>query len=399
VPGVLADDFHYENMLVGNRAAGMGGAYTAVSDDPSGCYYNPAGIAFSPHASFSASVNAYVSSTKTYKAALKNINGDSVDWVQKSSGLVPNYFGMVRKLGPGRLGISYGVSDSTQRRQQQTFDNIDIMAGNPVEKYTININDADKTYLGGLSYGYRVSDSFCVGATLYVYYRDRENIWTQLAQFSDGQHYLSNYYETETDIGYKPILGVIWEPFDRLAVGLTASKISIASSEHEEQWILRNTTIAFFDDTNTIYFEQPTDTEKSKFPLATSLGLAYFASPKLLLSGDIKFYQAVPDEKEAVNNLSLGAEFYVRDSLALRFGLFTDKANTPSLSPGEAEQNEHIDINGASLSLTSFQKKSSITIGFSYGLGTGEAQVAGGTAIQDAEITNLTGYICASSSY
>ena len=64
-PGVFADDLHYVNMLVGNRAAGLGGAYTAISDDPAGCFYNPAGIAFSPYTSLSASVNAFSTSTKT----------------------------------------------------------------------------------------------------------------------------------------------------------------------------------------------------------------------------------------------------------------------------------------------------------------------------------------------
>ena len=33
---------------VGGRAIGMGEAYSALSDDASGAYYNPAGIAFSP---------------------------------------------------------------------------------------------------------------------------------------------------------------------------------------------------------------------------------------------------------------------------------------------------------------------------------------------------------------
>src|SRR3990172_2529925 len=56
---VMADEYHYNNILIGDRAAGMAGAYTAISDDPSGLYYNPAGIVFAPRRSFSASVNAY----------------------------------------------------------------------------------------------------------------------------------------------------------------------------------------------------------------------------------------------------------------------------------------------------------------------------------------------------
>jgi len=43
---VFADEFHYNNLLIGDRASGMGGAYTAISDDASGMYYNPAGIVY-----------------------------------------------------------------------------------------------------------------------------------------------------------------------------------------------------------------------------------------------------------------------------------------------------------------------------------------------------------------
>jgi len=410
VPGVFADDFHYVNMLVGNRAAGLGGAYTALSDDPAGCYYNPAGIAFSPHISLSASVNAFSTSTKAYKDALRDVNGNTLDWKQESSSLLPNFFGMVRKFGPGKLGLSYAVPDSIRRQQKQAFHNIkSYLPGNPIETYTININDNDETYLFGPSYAYKLSDSFTVGATLYIYYRDVQVIRTQLLQFEQGQNYLISYYDTKKDWGYKPILGVIWEPSDKLAIGLSASKVYITSTDHEEQVIFRDTssgvpylmdsTIYDFSNTNTIYYSSTSDTEKDKFPLATSLGLTYFVSSRLLFSGDIRYYDEVSD-KEAIFNFSLGTEYYFTDSLAVRAGLFTDKANTPSLSSSEVNQPEHIDIYGASLSFTAFHKRSSITLGMSYGFGEGEAQVvANSTAIQDAEIRNFAAYLSASYSY
>lgn len=43
---VQADVFHYSNLLIGDRAIGFGGAYTAIADDASGVYYNPAGLGF-----------------------------------------------------------------------------------------------------------------------------------------------------------------------------------------------------------------------------------------------------------------------------------------------------------------------------------------------------------------
>ena len=33
-----AGQYHYHDILIGDRAAGLGGAYTAISDDPSGMY-------------------------------------------------------------------------------------------------------------------------------------------------------------------------------------------------------------------------------------------------------------------------------------------------------------------------------------------------------------------------
>jgi long-subunit fatty acid transport protein len=59
----IADDFHYNNVLIGNRAAGLAGAYTAISDDATGLFYNPAGIVFSDTLQLSASANAVHTST------------------------------------------------------------------------------------------------------------------------------------------------------------------------------------------------------------------------------------------------------------------------------------------------------------------------------------------------
>jgi long-subunit fatty acid transport protein len=409
VSDAFADDYHYVNMLVGDRATGLGGAYTAVSDDPAGCFFNPAGIAFAPHSSLSASVNAFATSTKTYQDALLDVNGNTLDWEQESSSLVPNFFGIVRKFGSGMVAFSYAVPDSIQRRQKQTFHDIrSVIPNNDIGLYTININDSDKTYLLGPSYAYGFSDSFSVGATLYLYYRDMEVIRNQMLQFEQGEHYLINYYETKTDWGYKPILGAIWEPMDKLAIGLSVSKIYVTSSDNEQQTTFRDTTRDEpyvddynydFSDTDTIYFRSSSHKEKDKFPLTASLGLAYFASPRLLLSGDITYYEEVSD-KEAVYNFALGAEYYLTDTFAVRAGFFTDNANTPDLSSGDYNQPEHIDIYGTVLSASLFGRTSSITLGMSYGLGKGDAQIVqNNPTIQDAKIENFTAYVSASYHY
>jgi len=54
-----ADFFNARNLLIGDRAALLGGAFTAVADDGTATYYNPAGIADLESGSISVSADAY----------------------------------------------------------------------------------------------------------------------------------------------------------------------------------------------------------------------------------------------------------------------------------------------------------------------------------------------------
>lgn len=398
----LADDYHYVNLLVGNRAAGLAGAYTALSDDPAGCFYNPAGIAFVPNSSLSASVNAFSTETKIYKNAMQTVNGDGKSWRQESSILLPNFFGMVKKIGPHAIGASYAVTNSTQRRQDQTFtDLLSTLPGNPIDSFEINIDDSDRTYLFGPSYAYRISNHLSVGTTLYLYYRDLKNIRNQLLRFEQGQHYLRNHYTTREEWGLKPSLGIMWEPVDKLALGLNLSRIYISSSDGSDQLILRDTTnqVSDFSATDTIFFTAADTDDGEDFPLETTLGIAYFVSPKLLFSADLSYFASI-EEKDSVINFALGTEYYFNEQLAIRGGFWSDLANTPELSAGKVNQPEHVNIYGASLSLTLFQGQSSVSLGCNYKFGEGEAQVvSNSTSIQDVENRSTTFYLSAGYSF
>ena len=67
-PLARADQFHYKPLLIGERAAGLGGAFTAISDDPSGVCLNPAGIAYAMDSYFSLSANALSFGEERYKS-------------------------------------------------------------------------------------------------------------------------------------------------------------------------------------------------------------------------------------------------------------------------------------------------------------------------------------------
>ena len=387
-----ADDSHYINCNVGDRASGMAGAYTAISDDSSGCYYNPAGIALAPSNKFSASVNAIGSSTKVYKDVLQSTTGGSLDWEQKSFSLLPNYFGIVQEFGPGMLGFSYAVPESVQMRQKQTFAN--IQGASLIDTFTVNLNNSDKTYLFGPSYGYKVSDSLSLGGTLYYYYRDVEIITNQFIRFASGDDVISNQYSTRTDQGIKPMLGLIWDPVDNLSLGFTVSKLFLIDNETEIQTIQNNDpTPADFNLFNIKH------SDKDKYPLSASLGLAWFYSPKLLFSWDLKYFDS-EDEKVYVINTALGAEYYTSDRFAFRAGFYTDISNAEDVSSTEPSYSDQINIYGLTASGTFFSGKSSISLGIDYGFGQGEAQVfADSYSVYDVDYSNITVHISTSFSY
>lgn len=389
-----ADEFHYNNILIGDRASGMGGAYTAVSDDPGGMYYNPAGIAYSTGKNLSASVNAYSVSNRTYK---KVIGGQ--DWTRTSSTLLPNFFGIIQPVGKFKLGFSYAVPDSNQEDQDQKFE-----FSGTTDTTVINFNNKNDTNLFGPSAAIQVSDSLSVGATLYVHKRNTEAILNASSVDGSGKIVLWQNGNTESDEwGLRPIVGVMWAPMDKLSLGLTVSKTVVLASDILKQTTTTDTAILPARTFDKFEF-------KRRYPYQVTAGVAFFPDSSLLLSGDLSYFSAFDymwvdglNKRDAVINGAIGAEYYLNKNWAFRGGLFTDFANTPAVVEGGTFQKEHIDMFGGSLTVSHFTKNTSISCGGSYKLGSGKSQllqdVNGNGPIQDANSNNWTLFVSSSYSY
>src|SRR5215468_11845785 len=90
---------NFRPYLVGGRAAGMGGAFTALADDGSGGYYNPGGLAFIRASSLSFSLNAYGLVGGKVKDAL----GDGHDFSYRDMNVFPVASSGIKKLGEREL--------------------------------------------------------------------------------------------------------------------------------------------------------------------------------------------------------------------------------------------------------------------------------------------------------
>jgi len=396
---VSADEYHYNNILIGDRSSGMGGAYTAISEDPSGLYYNPAGIVYASGNNLSGSMNSYHNTSTTYKDVL----GGNQDWERKSSSILPNFFGIIQALGEGKLGFSYAVTDDTLEDQDQTFTNILTSLG-VADTFKINFNNQDTTFLLGPSYAKKIADDLSIGITLYSYFRDQERILNLLLTYPSGDYDWTNQYLHIKEFGLAPVLGAMWSPFDKVSLGMTIRKTVLLDSKTTLQNICRGA-VGSSCSSATVTESTVTSDEKLLYPLTMSFGAAYFVSNALLVSGDFSYYFGAGDglsEKVATWNMAAGIEYYLNPDWALRGGFFTNNANTNELQSGITTYNqpEHVDLYGGSFSVSHFSKSSSITLGVSLSMGDGKAQLISNTAtLQDTEMFSSTIFMSASYSY
>lgn len=395
-----ADEYHYNNILIGDRAAGMGGAYTAISDDPSGLYYNPAGIAYVQGTNVSVSANAFHQTSTVYKSAL----GSGNDYERKSSALLPNFFGIIQPLGKARIGFSYAVPDSIIEDQNQTFYNI---PGTTTSRYAINFNKSDTTYNFGPSYAMELNKEFSIGATLYAHFRQNEWISNQLINKNTGRYQWLNQFYKNTEWGIKPIVGMMWSPTGNLAAGLTLSQVKILSSDAVAQIICAGDIPGICDPayvagTAPVRVVAPSDSKRA-YPFTATMGVAYFPSKELIVSGDFSYYAKAKDiafgDKVATWNAALGAEYYLTEKWALKGGLFTDRANTPKITSSDVNAFDHVDFYGGSISVSYFTRQSSITVGSTYRYGKGQAQILGDSQIQDVKSMAWTSFLSAAYFY
>ena len=440
-----ADQFHYQNFLIGDRAIGLGGAYGGVSDDASGVYYNPAGIAFALSNDISGSANAMYNKTLTFKKTI-----GSKDFKEESGGTVPSFFGGLLKVDNIAEGLvfAWGIYalDNELKDQDDMFENIRLGASSPcpngteappdniLKRFHRTVNSRSATEYVGAALGWRMSNalSFGVGANyvsvdeLVQEYQDvkqSSHFCTTDGGFEPGTQTLTqNIRQQLVAYGIQPVFGVQASLFGRLSLGFTAKFGSFLSQTYEQTAEIRRIKLVD-DDQSTVetqsaaggsgatitnpsvvgVYHNPGNVSTETNPLGSMvnsyrLGAAYFASTRLLMTADVVHVTGVTDAekfggfsyalygKEAVTNFMAGLEYYIVPAVPMRLGFFTNNDARPAINKKKANQRNHVDWMGGSVFFSWVQPNSQIGAGFVLQNGTGEAQKIGGvTTVQQVE--------------
>ncbi|MFH1222754.1 MAG: hypothetical protein V1647_00250 [Pseudomonadota bacterium] len=361
---------HYNNILIGDRGASMGGAFIGLSDDTSGTYYNPAGITQPNSGGVSGSVNVVHIQRTTYEHAIRDN-----DWIRSSMELMPNFFGLVKSFGRHSFGASLANPDSFVEHQDQMFENMPAVGTQEaIEQFSLNRHSNDSSYIFGPTYSYKLYEDLSIGMTLGYNYRkgriqDDQTIW-----YSNNT-YDNTYYSLQlSEHGIQPKLGVLWIINDKISLGFVLDRVFLFSSNYSNQIKTKART------SNDMVYSTASSKSKRNTGTHIGLGTAYRITTPLLVSFDLNMYTPpvrdvfFPSGYTFVMNWALGLEYAFRSKDTARLGFYSNKTNMPQPTSSTTLVS-HVDMYGVTAGYSLNYENTSFVLGLIYSAGKGSSQI------------------------
>lgn len=376
---------HQKMLNPGERAAALGGAYTSLADDPSGIYYNPAGISFAVGKELS--LNVLFSKLRNETVFKEVVNGE--DFKEKSETQFAGLTGGLIRFG--RLSLSYVLTTLDNRNINQN-DNF-----NDVSNEENGLNEFDRIHQESVSYNLigggaalKIGDCWSLGLSVFRYARRIEWMDFQSVHYNNDRiNILATKVNTE-NIGLLPIAGLTWRG-KTAAFGVSGRK-GIALRDSTEFAVQ---TLAYQSDANdgapkTSSASKTSDFYDERNPVSLQIGASWFPNNHFLVTGDIARHSGVPAEGEKVGlettyNYALGVELGI-SLLAVQMGVFTNNSMFPNPEGGGEETGHavHLDYVGRSLGLTFKRRDVDGTIGYVFQSGQGKSRIiSGDSSLQD----------------
>jgi hypothetical protein len=354
-----ADDGNYRPYLIGQRAGGMGGAFTALADDPSGPYYNPAGIALVKRSQLSLSGSLFGLFSESTKDAL----GDGRNFDSADLQTFPIQTSGVYKLGPeppetspDALAISIFVPTSVS---QSDRDYLGTQASSVASSF-----QEDDVWIG-LTYAHRFG-KLAVGASAFILFETTSGSLelNVVDPSSSGAFANINASNDQTRLGLVGALGVRYDLSDTVSLGaaLYAPELGV--------WNKRKLYIRFANGdvdgmpADSVVRHSEDLSSSSTLPARLQTGVAW-SSGAVTLTADVivLFPREVRDDdlagqgfsrwikRNLVVNGAAGIEVLLTPSLPFRAGAWTDLSAVDDPTPTGPENNTRVDRFGGSLSL------------------------------------------------
>lgn len=396
-----ADDTHYQDFTVGGRGVALGGAFTAIADDPSGLYYNPAGIADVKSNDLQVSSSLYgfergaIGKDLTLPVpGMENRQLQFTDLliVPSSAGFV-HTFGRLNaeRLSTEALGVSVLVPSYRSFR---------VTSSEEVDGYSASYQRrvTDRELWSGIGYARKFGDNLRLGVS--VHYILRSVLDTENVTVSEHLDELGDKFQSVvSDISL--LNGSVL-----LALGgklHLSEALSVGASVRSPSWLVHSLVNLHYsraasDPTATTAARSSLDSldakdAKSNTAYAPSLrvGFAWSRKYRYTIAGDLEAHAPtaytlieVDDtyrrrlpfapnvRRSPVVNFNFGGEFLIIREVSIAGGIFSDFSSASSIkAQPAADQPAHVDLLGFSAALGYFGRHTLSRLGVMYSFGKG----------------------------
>lgn len=392
-----ADDTHYQDFVVGARAVGLGGAFTSLADDPSGLFYNPAGIVDvrSKSLQVSTSLYGFERGTLDRKLELPVPGVEDLDVQFTDLIVIPTSAGFVNGFGEagadGSRKHAYGVSIVVP-----TFRSYAASSGDQVTSYKHRVTD--RSLWSGVGYARKLGPKLRLGVAGYYALRSVVDL-EELTGSEDAVAGSQRFRTVTNDIALingnvLVIAGVKYLPSSRLALGLSLRSPSIPIHSQATLRFARGASDPDATPTPTSTFERIVVEEgrsQTRYAPALRLGASYQVPYTATFSLDVSAhaptsYRLVevddslrarlpfnPDvERRGVVNVNAGGEYLIVREVSVSVGLFTDFSTAPSIPKiPQHDQLPEVDLVGLTMGLGYFGEHTLSRLGVVYSFGHG----------------------------
>ncbi|MBI4925032.1 MAG: outer membrane protein transport protein, partial [Bdellovibrio sp.] len=379
---IFADEYHNQQVLIGEKAAGMGGTFVAIGDGAEAAYHNPAGLT-----QLKISYISVSSQVLEYKQISQiSISGEKEKLTSMS--FVPSFWGFARDIGDYKFGFSIVVPNFDAYKIHKQYNDIkDAINNISYSDIKVDIVNNTQDYLIGPSIAKELNPKLSAGITLYLRYVDIAKRNYSFIKASSGNSEVKieiNDEDNGKGLGFCGNVGLLYKPIETFNIGLSlrtktkiTNTIDITRRNNQFTSNINSTTGNFISK-----YKEEQVKYNSYTPENVILGLKWAASKKMILATDISYHNTVNynnntkttnlnvDIKKIIN-VNFGTEYMLDTNVPFRFGFYTDRSTAPKIIDNGTKQDSHIDNYGISLSSGILSKNSTLVLGVKYGWGVG----------------------------
>ncbi|APJ03304.1 hypothetical protein [Silvanigrella aquatica] len=344
------DWWHQNSFLMGDRAAGLGGAFTGISSGPSGLYYNPGGLGFAPDLQLSLSTTNYYTSKITQSGYLGN--SDSTFSLTDSDLLSGFFGGIIRFSTDTPMYFAFGIYNKDYVNLDNNIESVSSTNSSETN-FNQKLSSTENEY--AVAFALRAHDNFSIGLSLAFFdikYSEIQTANIVAGPFPNPDSPGNNLYNYETWIynsnfyisGIELGLGFLFKPNYYFSFGLSGKYKQIlyqnGSTNFNDNTILTDESFNPLGPNSYAIpnggsqgVNQITHTQYDKpfnsLPYMIRFGVGFYPAEFQTFSADVNyhsgadaqniFYRLVP-----VYDFAVGSETVFFNTVALRLGVFTN---------------------------------------------------------------------------